>query len=163
MIGIDWTNYVYRPAPRSLLCVFRHPAWDRTVVCYARNFFPDCNVVGLEWKLTGIARMELDQMPEEAQAQVMALVPGSCMLVNSGAMLGYLSLLAQAHPAESGLGSLAQAHPAESGLGSLAQAHPAESGLGSLAQAHPAESGLGSLVQSVSAAFGLGHNAGVLG
>jgi hypothetical protein len=71
MIELDWINHALHPAPRTLLCQFRRPQWNRPVVCYITDFLPDRNVTDLEWRLTGIAREQLDWMPEEVREQVM--------------------------------------------------------------------------------------------
>ena len=71
MNGLDWTDYMFQPAPRSLLCQFRRKEWAEIHVGYAKDFRPEFNVAGLEWKLTGIAREQLDQMPATVRTQVM--------------------------------------------------------------------------------------------
>jgi hypothetical protein len=73
MLGEDWTSYELQPAPRDLLCQFR---WNRSgeaaiEVAYAKDFPPEVCTTHLEWKLTGIAREQLDRMPEEVRRQVM--------------------------------------------------------------------------------------------
>jgi hypothetical protein len=91
MNGEDWTSYEFQLAPRNLLCLFRRTAeaynkaiesphfslanWRKETprVAYARDFPPEFNISGLEWKLTGIAREELDRMPLEVRRQVMPL------------------------------------------------------------------------------------------
>lgn len=70
MNGEDWTEYTFQPAPRTLLCQFRREG-QPVYVGYAKDFPPEFNVAGLEWKLTGIAREQLDRMPEEVGRQVM--------------------------------------------------------------------------------------------
>ena len=79
MNGDDWTSYELQPAPRDLLCRFRYPLPQISpdAYCeytgYAKDFAPqyDPFSAGLEWKLTGIAREQLDRMPEEVRRQVM--------------------------------------------------------------------------------------------
>jgi len=89
MNGEDWTSYEFQPAPRDLLCQFRgHAGFVKSdgvfvgPVCtgYAKDFSPYCNVHGIEWKLTGIAREQLDRMPEEVRRQVMPLAGWRQML-----------------------------------------------------------------------------------
>jgi hypothetical protein len=48
MIGLDWTNYAYHPAPRSLLCQFRRQDGDYLwqFVGYAKDFLSVFNVAG---------------------------------------------------------------------------------------------------------------------
>ena len=91
MQGLDWTDYASTPAPRDLLCQFRRSEeWLRDAQInqgrrnnreafreglqgwtgHARDFSAHYNVAGLQWKLTGIAREELDRMPEEVRRQV---------------------------------------------------------------------------------------------
>jgi hypothetical protein len=67
MTGLNWTNYATHSAPSSLLCQFRRQdgAYSWQFIGYARDFLPEFNVAGLEWMLTGIAREELDRMPED--------------------------------------------------------------------------------------------------
>jgi hypothetical protein len=72
--GLDWTDYFLAPAPPSLLCQFRRRranSIEQEGVRYAQDFPSEFNCAGLEWKLTGIAREELDRMPEEVRRQVM--------------------------------------------------------------------------------------------
>lgn len=70
MNEFDWTDYTATPAPRTLLCQFRRrDGFAHTG--YAKDFLPEFNVAGLEWRLTGIARTELEGMPEETRQQVM--------------------------------------------------------------------------------------------
>lgn len=76
MNGDDWTDYTWQPAPQFLLCQFRRKdGFAHTG--YAKDFCPEFNVAGLEWKLTGIAREQLDQMSPEARAQMMPQVGSS--------------------------------------------------------------------------------------
>lgn len=72
MNGETWTNYIMQPAPRTLLCQFRRED-GFTHVGYAKDFLPEFNISGLEWKLTGIAREELDRMPLEVRRRAMPL------------------------------------------------------------------------------------------
>jgi hypothetical protein len=90
MIGLAWTNYVYHPAPRSLLCQFRRQDGDYLwqFVGYAKDFLSVFNVAGLEWKLTGIARVELDRMPDEQRRQMFGVMSSSWHLGNFGGMSG---------------------------------------------------------------------------
>ena len=88
MNGDDWTCYEFQPAPRDLLCQFRrkdtqYVTWQ--FVGFARDFLPEFNVYGLEWKLTGIAREQLDQMPAAVRAQVMppTAIPWSSLMCAS--------------------------------------------------------------------------------
>lgn len=92
MTGEDWTDYTTIPAPKTLLCQFRRKDRFLNHVGFAKDFLPEFNVVGLEWKLTGIAREQLDRMPEEVKQRMMpenyggwvvmgmlaAIVQGSC-------------------------------------------------------------------------------------
>jgi hypothetical protein len=71
MNGEDWTDYVFQSAPRTLLCQFRRKEWSKVHVGYAKDFPPESNIAGLEWKLTGIAREQLDHMPPEVKRQMM--------------------------------------------------------------------------------------------
>ncbi len=73
MLGEDWTNYGFHPAPRTLLCQFRRRGQGEAgwFVGYAKDFAPEFNIVDFEWRLTGIAKEELDQMGPEGRAQVM--------------------------------------------------------------------------------------------
>ena len=77
MIGLDWTDYVYHPAPRSLLCQFRRYGDGPVQIAYAKDFSSYFNVAGLEWKLTGIARMELDRMTDEQKRKMFRSMPGN--------------------------------------------------------------------------------------
>jgi hypothetical protein len=79
MNGETWTSYKFQLAPQDLLCQFRYPLPDINgdAYCkytgYARDFAPYYDLAaGLEWKLTGIAREQLDRMPEEVRRQVMS-------------------------------------------------------------------------------------------
>ena len=83
MTGLNWTNYIFTPAPPSLLCQFRRRVSDEAaVLCtgYACDFSPESNCANLEWRLTGIAREQLDRMPPEARAQVFGGIGWSGML-----------------------------------------------------------------------------------
>src|ERR1700731_377956 len=71
MTGDDWTDYSTQPAPRTLLCQFRRGDKFFNYVAYAKDFDPAFNIAGLEWKLTGIAREQLDWMSEAMRRQVM--------------------------------------------------------------------------------------------
>jgi hypothetical protein len=73
MTGLDWTSYEAQPAPRTLLCQFRRQDGKhlREFVGYAKDFLPEFDIAGLKWRLTGIAREELDGMPEAVREQVM--------------------------------------------------------------------------------------------
>ena len=77
MNGLDWTSYAFQLPPPTLLCQFRREGQGQAgwFVGYAKDFSPEFNVANLEWRLTGIARVQLDQMPPEIRAQVMALTP----------------------------------------------------------------------------------------
>ena len=81
MNGEDWTSYEFQSAPPSILCQFRRKDGQHTMVFtdYAKNFYPEFNVSGLEWKLTGIAREELEGMSPEWRAQVMSPVTSPWM------------------------------------------------------------------------------------
>jgi hypothetical protein len=81
MNRLDWTSYEFQPAPSSLLCQFRERGSDLVFVDYAADFSPTVAVGCLEWKLTGIAREELERMSPEGRAQVMPQA-GFGMLVN---------------------------------------------------------------------------------
>lgn len=86
MTGEDWTNYITVPAPRTLLCQFRRKDRYFNHVGFAKDFLPEFNVAGLEWKLTGIAKEQLDRMPEEVRRQVMSEVNGwaNSLIAQSG-------------------------------------------------------------------------------
>ena len=76
MNGEDWTNHAAYPAPPSLLCQFRYSSVgnayvEHVWVAYAKDFGPTLNIANLEWRLTGIAREQLDRMPPEVRAQVL--------------------------------------------------------------------------------------------
>jgi hypothetical protein len=74
MYGEDWTPSEIQPAPKELLCQFRRrDGFSHTG--YARDFMPEFNVAGLEWKLTGIGREELDRMPDKVKFQLFASNP----------------------------------------------------------------------------------------
>jgi hypothetical protein len=97
MNGINWTSYEFQRAPRTLLCQFRRKdGFAHTG--YAKDFQPEFNIAGLEWRLTGIARTELEGMPEETRQQVMPqnIAWSSLMLVSKpgdfdrGSLLGQL-------------------------------------------------------------------------
>ena len=70
MNGETWTSYEFQRAPTDFLCQFRRED-GFTHIGYAKDFLPEFNISGLEWKLTGIAREQLDGMPEEFKRQVM--------------------------------------------------------------------------------------------
>lgn len=70
MTGEDWTNYATTPAPRTLLCQFRRKDRYFNHVGFAKDFLPEFNVAGLEWRLTGIAKEQLDRMPEEVRTRI---------------------------------------------------------------------------------------------
>ncbi len=70
MPGEDWTSYELHSAPRGLLCQFRRQD-GFAFTGYAKDFFPEFNVAGLEWKLTGIAKEQLERMPEAVLRQMM--------------------------------------------------------------------------------------------
>jgi hypothetical protein len=77
MNGETWTQYALQPPSRDLLCQFRRHADQGPAgwfVAYARDFRPEFNISGLEWRLTGIAREELDRMPKTTYFT--AMLPG---------------------------------------------------------------------------------------
>ena len=86
MTGIEWTDYQFQPAPRTLLCQFRRTGQGQAgwFVTYAKDFLPEFNVANLEWRLTGIAREALEGMPEAVRQQAMPLgVPWSNVMLAS--------------------------------------------------------------------------------
>lgn len=92
MPGEDWASYELQPAPRDLLCQFRRQD-GFAFTGYAKDFFPEFNVAGLEWKLTGIAKEQLERMPPEVRVQVTPQGgPGTwaAMLMGPVAPLGLL-------------------------------------------------------------------------
>lgn len=93
--GEDWTSYEFQPAPPTLLCLFRRNEDSirqlqrigqlrevnlRVWTGYAQDFSPEFNAANLEWKLTGIAREELDAMVPEFRAQVVPSAGWASML-----------------------------------------------------------------------------------
>ncbi len=84
----EWTEYSLRGAPAALLCVFWRGGLDRPRVGYAKDFPADLNAAGLWWKLTGIARMELDAMPPEQREQVLGSTPSYLERILSGSFVG---------------------------------------------------------------------------
>ncbi len=92
MNGEDWTSYEFQPAPRTLLCQFRRKD-GFAYTGYAEDFYPEFNVAGLEWKLTGIAKEQLDRMPPEVRAQVLpqgGFGAWAAMLIGPATPLGLL-------------------------------------------------------------------------
>jgi hypothetical protein len=77
MTGLDWTSYEAQPAPRDLLCQFRRQdgkyLWE--FVGYAKDFLPEFDIAGLKWRLTGIAREELDGMTPEEREKALSRHP----------------------------------------------------------------------------------------
>ena len=73
MHGEDWTDYYFQPPPPTLLCQFRRidERGCLQFVGFSKDMVPEFKSVGLQWKLTGIAREQLDRMPYEVQMQVM--------------------------------------------------------------------------------------------
>jgi hypothetical protein len=73
MNGEDWTDYNFQPAPSNLLCQFQRidERGCLRFVGFAKDMLPEFNIARLQWKLTGIAREQLDRMPPEVRAQVM--------------------------------------------------------------------------------------------
>lgn len=70
MHGDTWTEYTIQPAPPNLLCQFRRKdGFAHTG--YAKDFLPEFDIAGLQWKLTGIAREQWDRMPDRVKQQVM--------------------------------------------------------------------------------------------
>lgn len=68
MVPEGWTSYELRRPP-DVLCQFARDG-GMPFICKPSEFYPEFNISGLYWRLTGIGREYLDSLPPEMRTQM---------------------------------------------------------------------------------------------
>ncbi len=108
----DWTDSLFRRAPRGILCAFMREGWEKPTICKYGDWAPETNLSGLYWKLTGIGREELDSMNPQQRAYIEH--PG-CVPGMTGSLTAQLGAIQNAGFANQLFGSMLQTAANQSG------------------------------------------------
>ena len=50
-----WYTWIDKHPPDKLI-QYKHESWDTAIVGYAKDLYPEANISGLKWRLTGIGK-----------------------------------------------------------------------------------------------------------
>ena len=63
LIEDGWTQWLYRDPPFGVLIQIFREGWKKPTITKREDIHPEADVCGLYWRLTGIGREYLDNLP----------------------------------------------------------------------------------------------------